>query len=71
MKGELLEAELTQAIVGAFFDVYNYFGYGLSERVYTGALEVELRNRGHNVMRELVVDVRYKGIRVAGQPWIW
>src|SRR5450432_696519 len=67
MRGELLEAELIQSVVGGFFDVYNYFGYGLSERVYGGALEVELRDRGHIVMRELTVDVRYKGCRVAGQ----
>jgi len=67
MRGELLEAELIQSVVGGFFDVYNYFGYGLSERVYGGALEVELRDRGHIVMREMIVDVRYKGCRVAGQ----
>ena len=67
MRGDLLEAESIQSIVGGFFDIYNYFGYGLGERVYGGALEVELRDRGHIVMRELVVDVRYKGCRVAGQ----
>ena len=30
---ELLEAERVQSIVGAFFDVYNYFGYGVSESI--------------------------------------
>jgi hypothetical protein len=37
MRGELLEAERVQSIVGAFFTVYNYYGYGLSESVYAGA----------------------------------
>jgi len=55
------------SIVGAFFDVYNYFGYGLSERVYAGALGHELRDRGHVVVRELLIDVRYKGRHAAGQ----
>ena len=67
MRGELLEAERVHSIVGGFFAVYNYYGYGLSERVYAGALEHELRDRGHEVIRELVVDVRYKGRHVAGQ----
>jgi len=34
MRGELLEAELVRSIVGAFYEVNNYFGYGLSERIY-------------------------------------
>jgi GxxExxY protein len=67
MQGELLEAERVRSIVGGFFDVYNYYGYGLSERVYAGALEHELRDRGHVVIRELVIDVRYKGRHAAWQ----
>ena len=62
-----LEAELVHSIVGGFFDVYNYFGYGLSERVYCGALAHELRERGHHVVRELLIDIRYKGRHVATQ----
>ncbi|MDQ2931340.1 MAG: GxxExxY protein [Gemmatimonadota bacterium] len=67
MHNELLEAELSRSIVAVFFDVYNYFGYGLSERIYAGALAYELRDRGHLVIRELVVDVRYKDRHVATQ----
>ena len=61
MRGELLEAERSHSIVGAFYDVYNYFGYGLSEAVYAGALEHELRDRGHTVVQELIVLIYYKG----------
>jgi GxxExxY protein len=39
----------------------------LTEAVYAGALEHELRDRGHVVVRELVVDVCYQGRYVAGQ----
>ena len=67
MQGELLEAERVHSIVGAFLAVYNYFGYGLSERVYCGALQHEFHDRGHIVVRELVSDVRYKGWHVASQ----
>jgi len=67
MRGELLEAEVVRSIVGSFFEVYNYFGYGLSERIYCGALAHELRDRGHSVVRELMIQVRYKGQDVAKQ----
>jgi len=61
MRGELLEAERVHSIVGAFFTVYNYYGFGLSEAIYAGALEYELIDRGHEVVRELLVAVSYKG----------
>lgn len=67
MRGELLEAERVGSIVGAFYAVYNYYGYGFSETIYSGALELELRDRGHDVVRELGVAVSYKGRHVAWQ----
>jgi GxxExxY protein len=67
MQGELLEGKLVHSIVGSFFNVYNYYGYGLSERVYAGALAHELEDRGHIVVRELLIDVRYKGRHAAAQ----
>lgn len=67
MRGELLEAERVHSIVGAFFTVYRYFGYGLSESIYAGALGYELVDRGHQVVRELRVAVSYKSRHVAWQ----
>jgi len=67
MRVELLEGERVHSIVGAFFAVFNYYGYGLSESVYAGALACELTDRGHVVTRELAVPVTYKGRRVAWQ----
>jgi len=67
MKGELLEAERVHSIVGAFFDVYNYYGYGLSEAIYAGALAYELSDRRHDVVRELLVGVDYRGRHVGWQ----
>ena len=57
----LLERELTGSIIRAFHEVYNYFGYGLLESVYCGALEMELTDSGHQVAREALVAVSYKG----------
>lgn len=67
MHRELLEAERVQSIVGAFYAVYKYYGYGLNEAVYAGALELELIARRHRVLREVAVSVSYHGRRVAWQ----
>jgi len=62
----LVEEKLTEAVIGAFFDVYNELGFGFVESIYTGALELELRERGHRVDREVPVPVHYKGIKIGG-----
>ena len=54
------EQQLTHAIIGAFFDVYNNLGFGFLEFVYSLALERELVARGHTVEREVNVPVFYK-----------
>jgi GxxExxY protein len=67
MRSKVLEAKRVHSIVGAFYTVYNYYGYGLAESVYAGALEYELRDRGHHVAREVAVAIMYKGRHVAWQ----
>jgi GxxExxY protein len=63
----LFEERLTHSIIGAFYEVYNYYGFGLSEKVYKGALEIELRERGHKVDREVWILIYYKGTPVTWQ----
>jgi len=55
------EEKLTYSIIGGFFEVYNGMGYGLLEHLYVMALEGELRDRGHEVTREVAVPIRFKG----------
>ena len=62
---KLLHASVTQAIIDAFFAVYNKLGFGFLENVYCGALILELRRRGHSVAREVLVPVFYDGVVVA------
>jgi GxxExxY protein len=52
--------EITEAIIGAAFEVYNYLGYGFLERVYHRALQVELLRRGFRTELEKRITVRYK-----------
>ena len=56
--------ELTEAIIGAAFEVYNNLGYGFLERVYHRALQVELVKRGVRAELEKRITVRYKGVVV-------
>ena len=57
----LIERPRLESIIGGFYAVYNYYGYGLPESAYAGALEHELRDRGHGVDRELAVRIDYQG----------
>ena len=61
MKPKLIEKELTQEIIGAFYTVYNALGYGFFERVYANALSIELGLRGLRVQREVPIEVQYMG----------
>ena len=63
----LLERKLTHSAIGAFFEVYNTLEFGFLEHVYSVALERELRARGHEAAREVLVPVYYKGEQIALQ----
>jgi GxxExxY protein len=64
MKNEsevLLHADLTQKIIGVFFDVYNELGPGFLEAVYRNALCIALRKEGLSVEPEAPVNVMFRG----------
>ena len=56
--------EITEAIIGAAFEVHAQLGYGFLERVYHRALQVELLRRGFRVELEKRITVRYKDVVV-------
>lgn len=64
---ELLEEKLTESIIGAFYEVYNRLGYGFLEGAYVRALQIELGYRGHDVQREVKVDLYYRGMHIGRQ----
>ena len=43
---ELPHAELTNTIIGAFYDVANELGHGFSEQVLCRAMAIALKERG-------------------------
>ena len=57
-------ADLTYEIIGAFFKVFNHFGFGFSEAGYRRALRVELVKRGLRVEQEVPYEMVYEGVVV-------
>jgi GxxExxY protein len=55
-----IEEKLYFSVIGAFYEVYNFLGFGFLETHYVRALEWELRERGHDVSREVGIPIRYK-----------
>lgn len=56
--------EVTEAIIGAAFEVHNVLGYGFLEKVYQNAMQVELIQRGNRCQTESQIKVRYKNVIV-------
>jgi GxxExxY protein len=57
----LKHRELTDAIINAFYHVYNTLGFGFLEKVYEHALAYELRKRGYTVSQQFPIKVFYDG----------
>lgn len=61
---KLLHREITEAIIGAAFEVHRHLGYGFLERVYQRALQVELLRLGRRAELEHDIPVTYKNVLV-------
>lgn len=57
-------ADLTEIVINAFYAVYNSLGYGFAERVYHGAMLVELRQHNLDVKSEYALPVYYRNVQV-------
>jgi GxxExxY protein len=60
----LIGRELTDRIIGIFFDVYNELGPGFLESVYEEAMLVALRAAGLRVERQVPLIVYFRGVPV-------
>ncbi|HWF03847.1 MAG TPA: GxxExxY protein [Candidatus Angelobacter sp.] len=57
-------AELTETIIGVFYEVYNELGFGFLESVYRRSLHMALREKGLSVEAEIPVPVFFRGVNV-------
>jgi GxxExxY protein len=60
----LLDAELSEGVIGACVEVHRTVGPGLLESAYHVCLEHELSLRGLDFEREKAVAIRYKGVEL-------
>jgi GxxExxY protein len=61
IRTDLLFPELSYAIVGCAFDVYNALGPGHDEKTYKNALAIEFQKRGISFKKEYYGPVMYEG----------
>ena len=61
---KLKHAELTDKIIGVFYDVYNELGFGFLESTYSESMMVALNQEGLRVQREVSVPVWFRGAKV-------
>src|SRR5260370_13937529 len=60
----LKHKQLTETIIGVFFEVYNELGHGFLDSVYERAFEVALTSKGLDVRRQIQVPVWFRGHKV-------
>ncbi|HEV7676853.1 MAG TPA: GxxExxY protein [Candidatus Angelobacter sp.] len=50
-------SELTEQIIGVFYEVYNELGFGFLEKVYEEAMALALKERSINFQRQVPIPV--------------
>ena len=60
----LRHKELSEKLIGIFFDIYNELGHGFLESVYEEAFSVELADAGIFFQRQLALPVWFRGRRI-------
>ena len=62
--GELKHKELTEQVLGVFYDVYNKLGHGFLESVYEKALIIALNAAGLQSNAQVPITVYFEGHNV-------
>src|SRR5438105_10212931 len=58
------QSELTEMIIGVFYEVYNELGFGFIESVYRNSLRLALIDKGLSVKEEVAITVFFRGSKV-------
>jgi len=57
-------SELTEQVIGAYYEVYNELGFGFFENVYEGAMAVALKSKGLDLQRQVAIPVWFRGQKI-------
>ena len=61
MNDALKHRELTDKIIGTFYEVYNELGFGFLESVYENALKIALETKNLKIDRQVPIPVWFRG----------
>ena len=64
MDKKMLHHDLTEKIIGVFYDVYNELGHGFLESVYETAMVIALREKRILVETQVEIPVWFRGYRI-------
>lgn len=56
--------DLTEKIIGVFYEVYNELGHGFLESVYENAMCIALRSKGLHVESQFSIPVWFRGFQI-------
>lgn len=56
----LLNEDITERIIKAFYKVYNTLGYGFLEKVYENAMMIEIKKLGLTAQKQVPINVFYE-----------
>lgn len=59
-----LHKELTNRIIGIYYEIYTDLGYGFLEKVYQNAMFYELQRQGYEAEAQKPIKVFHKGVIV-------
>jgi GxxExxY protein len=63
-ESKLLHSDLTDKIIGVYYELYNEVGHGFLESVYSNCMYLALKSIGLSVCREVPVPVYFRGMDV-------
>lgn len=63
-ESKLKYADLTDRVIGVFYDVYNELGHGFLESTYSAAMLVALEEHGFQASREAPIPVWFRSRKV-------
>jgi len=56
--------ELTETIIGVFYEVYNELGYGFLEKIYEEAMSRVLGTKGFDIQQQAAIPVWFRGEKI-------
>lgn len=58
---DLKHSELTERLIGIYFEIYNELGYGFLESIYEKAFTMLLAERSIQFQQQVPLAVRFRG----------